>query len=78
MGKPKGARTHEDKLWRIAVVKMSFMLRGDQESPAFKGVYPGLLRDLELTDEEVDRYIESHRDEVERAARGHPPGSAPE
>lgn len=73
MGKPKGARTREDKLWRVAVIKMSFVLRGDDESPAFKGVYPGLLRDLELTDAEVDQYISENRAEVERAARGHNP-----
>lgn len=73
MGKPKSLK---DKLWGASVLKMSFLLRGDQQSPAYKAIYPGVLRDLELTDEEVDQYIEQNRAEVEKAARGHnpPPG----
>ncbi len=73
MGKPKGLK---DKLWGAAVLKMSFRLRGDEQAPAFKAIYPGVLRDLEVTDEEVERYIEQNRGAVEKAARGHnpPPG----
>ena len=73
MGKPKGLK---DKLWGAAVLKMSFRLRGDEQAPAFKAIYPGVLRDLEVTDEEVERYIEQNKDAVEKAARGHnpPPG----
>jgi hypothetical protein len=71
MGKPKALK---DKLFGAAVLKMSFRLRGDEESPAFKFVYPGVLRDLELEDAAVEKYIEEHRENVERAARGHPPG----
>lgn len=70
MGKPK---TLKDKLYGAAVLKMSFRLRGDEESPAFKFVYPGVLRDLELEDTEVERYIEQNREAVERAARGSTP-----
>ena len=51
-------------------MKMSFRLRGDEESPAFKFVYPGVLRDLELEDAAVEKYIEENRETVERAARG--------
>ena len=36
---------------------MSFRLRGDEESPAFRFVYPGVLRDLELEDDAVEQYI---------------------
>lgn len=67
MGKPK---TLKDKLFGAAVLKMSFRLRGDEQSPAFQFVYPGVLRDLELEDEAVERYIEDNRVDVERAARG--------
>ncbi|MGA9522898.1 MAG: hypothetical protein WBV82_15625 [Myxococcaceae bacterium] len=70
MGKPKGLK---DKLWGAAVLKMSFRLRGDEGAPAFKAIYPGVLRDLEVTDEDVERYIEQNRDAVEKAARGHNP-----
>ncbi len=70
MGKPKGLK---DKLWGAAVLKMSFRLRGDEASPAFKAIYPGVLRDLELTDEAVEQYIEQNKEAVEKAARGHNP-----
>jgi len=55
------------------VLKMSFRLRGDEQSPAFKGIYPGVLRDLELEDEAVEKYIQENRAAVEAAARGKPP-----
>jgi hypothetical protein len=71
MGKPKGLR---DRLFGAAVLKMSFRLRGDEQSPAFKGIYPGVLRDLELDDAAVEKYIEENRAAVESAARGKLPG----
>jgi hypothetical protein len=61
MGKAKSLK---DKLYGAAVLKMSFRLRGDEESPAFRFVYPGVLRDLEL---------EENREAVEKAARGSSP-----
>ncbi|HZN93744.1 MAG TPA: hypothetical protein VFB81_13625 [Myxococcales bacterium] len=69
MGKPKALK---DKLFGAAVLKMSFRLRGDEDSPAFRFVYPGVLRDLELEDEAVERYIAENREQVESAARGKP------
>ena len=69
MGKPKALK---DKLFGAAVVKMSFRLRGNEETPAFKFMYPGVLRDLDLTDEEVERYIAANKEAVEKAARGKP------
>ncbi|MDQ3264701.1 MAG: hypothetical protein M3Y59_13705 [Myxococcota bacterium] len=69
MGKPKALK---NRLFGAAVVKMSFRLRGNEETPAFKAMFPGVLRDLELTDEQVEKYIAEHRDAVERAARGKP------
>jgi len=67
LGKPKSLK---DKLWGAAVVKMSFRLRDAEDSPAFKGIYPGLLRDLGVEDAEVEKYITDHRSAVEKAARG--------
>ena len=74
MGKPK---TLKDKLRVAAVLKMSFRLRNDEESVAFKGTYPGVLRDLELADEEVEKYIAENREAVVKAARGSTGGGAP-
>ncbi len=67
MGKPKSLK---DKLFGAAVLKMSFVLRGAVETPAFKGIYPGVLRDLELEDAQVEEYIAANRAAVEKAARG--------
>jgi len=39
VGKPKSLK---DKLRGAAVLKVSFRLRGAEESPAFKGIYPGV------------------------------------
>jgi hypothetical protein len=72
VGKPKGLK---DKLFGAAVLKMSFRLRDDEKSPAFQFVYPGVLRDLELEDAQVEDYIASHREAVEKAARGQVSGS---
>ena len=33
----------------------------------FKTVYSGVLKDLKLTEEEVDRYIEDHAEELKQA-----------
>jgi len=71
---PKG-KSAKEKLFGAAVLKMSFRLRGDEQSPAFQFVYPGVLRDLELDDEAVEKYIEENREAVERAARGKSPDS---
>ena len=70
MGKSKSLK---DKLYGAAVLKMSFRLRGDEDSPAFRFVYPGVIRDLELEDSAVEKYIEEHREAVEKAARGSSP-----
>ncbi len=68
MGKPK---TLKDKVRGAAVLKVSFRLRGAEESPAFKGIYPGVLRDLaELDDTDVEKYIAENKEAVEKAARG--------
>lgn len=66
------AKTREQKLFGAAVLKASFVLRGALDSPAFKVVYPGVLRDLELQEAEVDAYTDAHREAVEKAARGEP------
>ncbi len=65
-------RSMRSKLFGAAVLKMSFRLRGDEQSPAFQAVYPGVLRDLALDDQAVERYIDENRAAVEKAARGKP------
>jgi hypothetical protein len=73
LGKPKNLK---DKLRVAAVLKMSFRLRNDEGSVAFKGTYPGVLRDLELDDKDVERYIAENKEAVEKAARGSTAGDS--
>jgi len=63
--------TKRDPLFGAAVLKVSFRQRGDEAAEGFQRVYEGVLRDLGVTDEEVERYLAEHREEVEAAARGH-------
>ncbi len=67
MGKPKALK---DRLFGAAVLKMSFRLREQEDSPAFKSIYPGVLRDLGLDDAAVEKHIAENREAVEKAARG--------
>ncbi len=64
MAKPK---TREEKLFSAAVVRRSFELQDEQYRDGFRFVYQGVLRDLELTDAEVEAYLAEHRDAVEAA-----------
>ena len=73
MGKPKSLK---DKLFGAAVLKMSFRLKDSEDSPAYKAIYPGVLRDLGVDDAEVEKYIADHREAVEKAARGSSGGDA--
>ena len=57
-------------MFGAAVLKMSFLLRGEEGGTGFRFVYDGVLRDLGVSDADVDRYIEAHRAEVEEAVRG--------
>ena len=66
------AKTREQKLFGAAVLKTSFLLREAKDSPAFKVVFPGVLRDLDLQEAEVDEFIANNREAVEKAARGQP------
>lgn len=60
----------KDPLFGAAVLKLSFMLREGENEEGFRFVYEGVLRDLGVTEEEVDAYLEKNREKVEGAARG--------
>ena len=61
------AKTREEKLFSAAVLRRSFELRGDEHREQFRFVYEGVLRDLGLSEQEVEEYLAAHREEVERA-----------
>ena len=64
MAKPK---TRDEKLFSAAVVRRSFELQDEQYRAGFQFVYQGVLRDLELTDAEVEAFLAEHLAEVEAA-----------
>lgn len=60
-------KTKAEKLFAAAVLRRSFQLRGEDGQAAFRFVYEGVLRDLEVTDGEVGEYLAAHRSEVDAA-----------
>lgn len=58
-----------DPLFGAAVVKA--VLRKRTGAPATSALYEGILRDLGVTDAEVEAYLAQHGEEVERAIRSH-------
>jgi hypothetical protein len=47
-----------------ALVKLTGVLQGKEDDPHFRFIYRGVLKDLGLTDAEVDRHIDAHRDRL--------------
>lgn len=64
------ATRKRDPLFGAAVLKLSFKLQDKEAGAAFRFVYDGVLRDLGVTEEDVARYLDENRDEVEAAVRG--------
>jgi hypothetical protein len=62
--------TRKNPLFGAAVVKLVLRKRTG-ESGASSGLYEGILRDLGVTDAEVEKFLTEHEAEVERAIRSH-------
>ena len=56
----------KDPLFSAAVVKVSMIRKGLGDSPGFRVVYMGMLKDLGVTDDAVNTYIAEHREALER------------
>lgn len=63
------AKTKEERLFSAAVLRASFELQDGRYRDGFRFVYEGVLRDLDLEEEEVERYLAANREAV-RAAMG--------
>jgi hypothetical protein len=61
------AKTRAERLFSAAVLRRSFELQEGRYQEGFRFVYEGVLRDLELSDAEVQEYLAAHRAEVEAA-----------
>jgi hypothetical protein len=55
---------HDKALFSAAVLKVSMMQKGLGDSPGFRVVYMGTIQDLGVTDDDVNTYIATHKDEL--------------
>ena len=53
------------------MLKALLQRRSGQDQAKTQSLYDGVLRDLDLTDEQVDKYLAEHAAEVEEAIRSH-------
>lgn len=58
-------------LFGAAVLKLSLHKKGMADQPGFRVVYFGALKDLGVTDTEVDAYIANHKQELEEHIAAH-------
>jgi hypothetical protein len=57
----------KDPRFGAAMLKVAFLTDGP--APGYREIFEGTLRDLGLTEAEVDRYIAEHKTEIEEACR---------
>jgi hypothetical protein len=62
-GKPK---TRDERLRAAAIVKLKYTLLSGRMDKGFQMVYEGVLGDLAVREDEVDAFIEEHREELEK------------
>jgi hypothetical protein len=65
-GKPR-----RNPLLGAAVLKALLRRRAGDDLTKTQALYEGILRDLGLTDRQVEEYLVDHAEEVEEAIRGH-------
>jgi hypothetical protein len=72
MNKPTAPRKpRRNPLLGAAVLKALIRRRAGPDQEKTRSLYEGILRDLALTDEQVERFLAEHCEEVEDAIRGH-------
>ncbi len=59
------AEKRGDPLFGAAVLKLSFMMKDMVDDPGFRVVYFGTLKELGITNDKVNAYINEHRAELE-------------
>ena len=58
------AAPSKDPLFSAAVLKLSTAQKGLADTPGFRVVYAGVIRELGVTDSQVEAYIAEHRDHL--------------
>jgi hypothetical protein len=72
MTRPTGpGKPRRTPLLGAAVLKALLLRRRGDDLTKTRSLYEGILRDLGLTDEQVETYLAQHGEEVEEAIRGH-------
>jgi len=72
MTRPTGpGKPRRNPLLGAAVLKALLLRRRGDDLTKTRSLYEGILRDLSLTDEQVETYLAQHGEEVEEAIRGH-------
>jgi len=72
MSAPRGpGKPRRNPLLGAAVLKALLRRRRGDDLVKAKALYEGILRDLGLTDEQVEAYLIEHGDDVDEAIRGH-------
>ena len=69
MSDTAGKSARKNPLFGAAVVKA--VLKKRDGVSATSALYEGILRDLGVTDADVEAYLDEHREEVEQAIRSH-------
>ena len=69
MADRSGSPAKKNPLFGAAVVKA--VLRKRDGVTASNALYEGILRDLGITDAEVEAYLAAHSEEIEQAIRSH-------
>ena len=59
------SKESRDPLFGAAVLKLSMAQKGMIGEPGFRVVYAGTLRELGITDSEVDDYIDKNRSKLD-------------
>ena len=70
MGAPTG-KGRRNPLLGAAVLKALLRRRTGESRQQTSSLYEGILRDLDLTDAQVEEYLSTHEAEVERSIRSH-------
>ena len=71
MGESIGKSRRRNPLLGAAVLKALMGRRTGDSRQQTSSLYQGVLRDLHLTDSEVEEFLLTHEAEVERAIRSH-------
>jgi len=64
-------KRRRNPLLGAAVLKALLRRRAGDDLAKTKALYEGILRDLALSDAQVEKYLVDHAEEVEETIRGH-------